>query len=278
MDQSGNAPSGGLIRSMIDALRRTPGFRDESSADDGVPSDSGSEDDSEHQSQPDSPDPNELTGDDQSRVDPREIRYARETGSGLQASSGGGNNPRRTLSQNGPSTDPRVQTPSFALMSAKLDVPVYEQDHELTQNGFSTDPRGFSQGFAPTFSPQFAFPHSSELGLEGRALSSPAPEAYQQRGNYSVRKSLGDPSNVTVRDTRRPKERQRDKDYRRLTLTSSNGFPIARVLPVSPGVPLRTTSAVPANSSPVPVPSPVLGRGASPQNDRVFEIVLIYNG
>ena len=66
MDQSGNAPSGGLIRSIIDALRRTPGFRDESSADHGAPSNSGSEDDSEHQSQPDSLDPNEVTGDDQS--------------------------------------------------------------------------------------------------------------------------------------------------------------------------------------------------------------------
>ena len=183
MDQSGNAPSGGLIRSMIDALRRTPGFRDESgSADPGVPSDSGgeddpgSEDDPEHQLQPDSPDPNEVIGDDQSRFDSGEIRYARKTDSGHQASSGGGSNLRRTLTQNGPSTDFRVQTPSLALMSAKFDVPVDGQDQERTQNGFPTDPRGFSQGFAPMFSPPFAFPLSSDLGLEGRALSSSAPE------------------------------------------------------------------------------------------------------
>ncbi len=84
---------------------------------------------------------------------------------------------------------------------------------------------------------------------------------------------------MTVRDTRRPKERQRDKDYRRLTLTSSNGFPIARVIPVPSGVPLRIAAAAPAsNLSLFSVASPALGRGASPQNDPVYDIFLIYNG
>ena len=66
---------------------------------------------------------------------------------------------------------------------------------------------------------------------------------------------------------------------RRLTLTSSNGFPIARVLPVPSGVPLRIAAAAPAtNLSLFSVPSPALGRGASPQNDPVYDIFLIYNG
>jgi hypothetical protein len=159
MDQGGNAPSGGLIRSMIDALRRTPGFRDESIMDPEVLSDPESGEDSENQMRSESSGTLGEADEDQLRAEIRETRQTRETDLGRQPISGERTNSRRL------STDPKIQTPSLALMSAKLDGPGYGQ--ELPQSGLSTDPRDFPQGFASTSPPPFPFLHSPDLGLVG---------------------------------------------------------------------------------------------------------------
>jgi hypothetical protein len=52
------------------------------------------------------------------------------------------------------------------------------------------------------------------------------PEAVYKGGDLSVRRASG-VENVTARETKRPKERQKDKEYRRRTLThADSSFPI----------------------------------------------------
>jgi hypothetical protein len=132
------------------------------------------------------------------------------------------------------------------------------QEREIfPRAGFATDPRFRSQN-NDHFSP---FHHSPSPGsgfLDGGHLSSSVPVPYQPRGNLSVRKSLGDQQNVTVRESRRPKEREKDKQYRRLTLSSNEfaTFPL--------GNPGQHAISGRIERSPVPsVPSPGFGVGGS---------------
>ena len=141
--------------------------------------------------------------------------------------------------------------------------------------GSATDPRfRFQNNDQTNLSPYFHHPPSPGQGFQDRGLSSSSvPVSYQPRGNLSVRKSLGDQQNVTVRESRRPKEREKDKEYRRLTLTSNEftTFPL--------GNPLKHAVLGRVEHSPVPsVPSPGLGVGGSQRMDQVFQITLVYNG
>ena len=132
------------------------------------------------------------------------------------------------------------------------------RQEDFTRNGSSTDPRVNVRNVLPT--------HLSPL---------PSP-ASLPRANYSVRKSLGDPQNITVRESRQPKERQRDKDYRRATLSSANGFPIT--LPLSGPVDIPEQAPRLRGSPARSVPSPLLGSDSSSGKSSVFEINLICNG
>jgi hypothetical protein len=140
--------------------------------------------------------------------------------------------------------------------------------------GSATDPRFRFQTNDPTnFSP---FHHSPSPGsgfLERGHSSSSVPVSYQPRGNLSVRKSLGDQQNGTVRESRRPKEREKDKEYRRFNLSTNEftTFPL--------GNPKQHAILGRVDHSPVPsVPSPGLGAGSSQRKDQVFQITLVYNG
>jgi hypothetical protein len=140
--------------------------------------------------------------------------------------------------------------------------------------GFATDPRFRFQGNDPTNLSPFHHPPSPGSGSQDRGHSSSSvPVSYQPRGNLSVRKSLGDQQNVTVTESRRPKEREKDKEYRRLTLSSNEitTFPL--------GNPKQHAILGRVEHSPVPsVPSPGFGVGGSQRKDQVFQITLVYNG
>ena len=147
------------------------------------------------------------------------------------------------------------------------------------QNGISTDPRvPFSFEERAIFPPPLRSP--SMVSRERVAPSSSVHESSHVGGIRSVRKSMGDPRNVTTRDSRRPKERERDKEYRRSTLlpnelpiTLSTGSPGTMVVGRGERSPLQSVH------SPAPsVPSPGLGPGTASRNHRVFQILLIYNG
>ena len=148
------------------------------------------------------------------------------------------------------------------------------------QNGISTDPRvPFS------YDERTIFPLSSQsppLVSRERVFpsSSSVHEFSHVERNLSVRKSVGDPRNVTVRDSRRPKERERDKEYRRSTLLP-NELPIT--LPT--GSPVRVvlgdaqrSPTFSVHSQAPSVPSPGVGLGPASRGNRVFQILLIYNG
>jgi hypothetical protein len=75
-------------------------------------------------------------------------------------------------------------------------------------------------------------------------------------GDFSVRRLSG-VENMTTRETKRPKERNKDKEYRRLTMTRSDMPPV--VPPVSESVGARVLdngSLRQFYASPTPVPSP----------------------
>ena len=161
--------------------------------------------------------------------------------------------------------------------------------HDVSRNGpiglgeirhaSATDPMVFPRGRPLTVlpndpltalrsTPQYPFRGMGERGM----ASSSVPDPYH-KGDFSVRKSLGDQQNVTVRESRRPKEREKDKEYRRLTLTSNEftTFPL--------GNPLKHAVLGRVEHSPVPsVPSPGLGVGGSQRMDQAFQITLVYNG
>ena len=110
-----------------------------------------------------------------------------------------------------------------------------DTEFQTQRRGFSqnaTDPRVFQRN-----GPLAVLPNATAtdlrstlqnpfwgMGERGLALSS-VRDPYQFKGDFSMRKSLGNKQNVTVRKSRRPKERQKDKDYRRLTISGANGIP-----------------------------------------------------
>jgi hypothetical protein len=62
-------------------------------------------------------------------------------------------------------------------------------------------------------------------------------------GNHSVRRSIGSIHNVTIRKSKRPKDRPQDRDYRR------SSFPTAIQLPLLPPVLSRATDTTPEPES-----------------------------
>ena len=86
-----------------------------------------------------------------------------------------------------------------------------------------SDTRGDSGEFLQD---QFSRPAPLE-NSQSEGFSFPAQsEAVFRGGDFSARRASG-VENVTARETKRPKERQKDKEYRRRTLThADNSFPI----------------------------------------------------
>ena len=84
----------------------------------------------------------------------------------------------------------------------------------LAKNGTPTDPRfGFSEIREALYShpPHVYYPTTAEKEMRERLSRAPQRLLYENEDNErSVRKSLGDPQNVTARDSRRPKERKRE--------------------------------------------------------------------
>jgi hypothetical protein len=160
--------------------------------------------------------------------------------------------PWRAFDQNGSSTGPRIPFCNDEQTTFPLRLP-------------QSPPVGFREMVPPSSAP---------VGFQERAPPSSSVHEFSQfRGNHSVRKSVGDPRNVATRDSRRPKERERDKQYRRSTL-SSNGLPIT----LATGTPGNAIVGR-VQISPVPsVPSPGLGLGTAQRNNRIFQIILVYNG
>jgi hypothetical protein len=137
----------------------------------------------------------------------------------------------------------------------------------------------------------------------GFALGSSHFPIQSEGGNHSVRRESGI-HNVTIRETKRPKEREKDKEYRRLTLTSANPpFCQFHDRTVSGQPPTeRSQGLVKDGSRTSPaqsVPSPAGQQGATsvstppgdrnaggifftaggrPYVDPLFEITLIYEG
>ena len=151
----------------------------------------------------------------------------------------------------------------------------------------ATDPRLFPRNGSminglPTVLPHapatvFRSTHQNpSWGMEERGMvSSSVPNSYQLKGDFSVRKGLGDAQNVTVRESRRPTERPKDREYRRLTISSANGMS----LPLQTGIQGHARMGQPTHS-PVPsVPSPGMTHGSGPSYGiEPFMITLIYNG
>ena len=86
-----------------------------------------------------------------------------------------------------------------------------------------SDTRGTSDDFPRAPFSALAQPSGTELGGFSVPLQ---PEPFSRGGDFSVRRASG-VENVTTRETKRPKEREKDKEYRRRTLTNADSsFPI----------------------------------------------------
>ncbi len=140
-------------------------------------------------------------------------------------------------------------------------------------------------------------PHFSQLARDHESGFGEFPihhDAFTGGGDRSVRRLSG-VENVTTRETKRPKERSKDKDYRRMTLTRSN-FPHI-TFPDLPSAGIGQSSVERPNGSgrridvspvsPVPSPSfpkpdggsqPTRASGFQPEENLSFEIKLVHEG
>jgi hypothetical protein len=152
----------------------------------------------------------------------------------------------------------------------------------ITNTVTNTDPRiGFSEMREALYShpPYVYHPTPAETEMRERLSRPPQRLLYENEDNEpSVRKSLGDPKNVTARDSKRPKERKRDTEYRRMTLSSAD-FPTAVPNPAGfLGVYGQSSARGGASSPSSSVPSPLVKPGIQSPSNRVFKITLICTG
>jgi hypothetical protein len=102
-----------------------------------------------------------------------------------------------------------------------------QAQNQYFRGGGASDTRSDSRR-GPSESPRPQVPrfsHASEPQLGGFSLPLQS-EAVSRGGDFSVRRASG-VENVTTRETKRPKEREKDKEYRRRTLThADSSFPI----------------------------------------------------
>jgi hypothetical protein len=140
-------------------------------------------------------------------------------------------------------------------------------------------------------------PHSYQLVQDSESRLGKFPihhDAFTGGGDRSVRRMSG-VTNVTTRETKRPKERRKDKEYRRMTLNHSNlpqfappdltraGFGQSSVERLNGSG--RRIDASPASSVPSPFlpkssggpSSPFVG-GFQPAANSLFEIKLVHEG
>jgi hypothetical protein len=101
-----------------------------------------------------------------------------------------------------------------------------QAQNQYFRSGGASDTRPDTREVPNEFLPsQFSrFSHIAEPPLGG--LFFPRSEAVSRGGDFSVRRASG-VENVTTRETKRPKEREKDREYRRRTLTrADSSFPI----------------------------------------------------
>ena len=124
---------------------------------------------------------------------------------------------------------------SFSGQNAS-DYRVPDLGNFLPQTDFRGD---LTSIVGPALGSDFRFPDRFDHLIEG---SSGGENFTGVAG--SVRKSIGSIHNVTVRETKRPKDRQRDRDYRRTSFPSSHQLPLT-----NSNLPSRPIEATPEPES-----------------------------